>query len=55
MLTAPLAKDGKLRLLYDDGYLPTKEEEVDVRIEQVQLEQVSRELTVPCFSIGASD
>jgi hypothetical protein len=40
MYLAPLARNGKLRLLFDDGYLPSSSEEVTVGIEQVQLEQV---------------
>ncbi|MCO5613882.1 hypothetical protein L7F22_068160 [Adiantum nelumboides] len=36
---APLAKNGRLKLLFDDGHLSSPEEEVDVRIEQIQLEQ----------------
>ncbi len=35
----PLAKDGKLRIRFDEGYLPAKEQEIDVGIEQLQIEQ----------------
>lgn len=36
---APLAKNGRLKLLFDDGHLSSPEDEVDVKIEQIQLEQ----------------
>ncbi|MCO5591523.1 hypothetical protein L7F22_045508 [Adiantum nelumboides] len=36
---APLARDGRLRLRFDEGYLADAADEVEVRIEQVQLEQ----------------
>ncbi|PWN89832.1 Glutamyl-tRNA amidotransferase B subunit [Acaromyces ingoldii] len=36
---APLARDGRLRLRFDEGYLGDVADEVEVRIEQVQLEQ----------------
>ncbi|PWN35223.1 Glutamyl-tRNA amidotransferase B subunit [Meira miltonrushii] len=36
---APLARNGRLKLLFDDGHLSSPEDEVDVRIEQIQLEQ----------------
>ncbi|UZJ51853.1 hypothetical protein CBS101457_001173 [Exobasidium rhododendri] len=36
---APMARNGKVRLLYADGYLPETSQETTVRIEQIQLEQ----------------
>lgn len=36
---APLAKDGRVRLLFDDGHLSSPDDEVEVKIEQIQLEQ----------------
>jgi len=39
--SAPLARNGKIRLLFEDGHLPNPNEEIVVHIEQVQLEQVS--------------
>ncbi|KAK0545315.1 hypothetical protein OC845_005167 [Tilletia horrida] len=35
----PLAKEGRLSLRFEDGHLPNKDEEVDVKIECIQLEQ----------------
>ncbi|CAD6908405.1 unnamed protein product [Tilletia caries] len=36
---APLAKNGSISLQFEDGYLPTKDDELDVEIECIQLEQ----------------
>ncbi|SPO32730.1 related to PET112 - putative glutamyl-tRNA(Gln)amidotransferase subunit B, mitochondrial precursor [Ustilago trichophora] len=36
---APLANDGSVRLSFDEGHLPSVEDEVVVEIEQLQLEQ----------------
>ncbi|KAE8212491.1 hypothetical protein CF327_g3861 [Tilletia walkeri] len=36
---APLAKNGSISLRFEDGHLPTKDDEVDVEIECIQLEQ----------------
>ncbi|SNX87624.1 related to PET112 - putative glutamyl-tRNA(Gln)amidotransferase subunit B, mitochondrial precursor [Melanopsichium pennsylvanicum] len=36
---APLANDGQVKLSFDEGYLPSKEDEVVVKVEQLQLEQ----------------
>uniref|UniRef100_V5EDW4 Asn/Gln amidotransferase domain-containing protein n=2 Tax=Kalmanozyma brasiliensis (strain GHG001) TaxID=1365824 RepID=V5EDW4_KALBG len=36
---APLANNGKVKLGFEDGYLPSAEDEVTVEIEQLQLEQ----------------
>ncbi|KAK0527888.1 hypothetical protein OC834_004254 [Tilletia horrida] len=35
----PLAKNGTIPLLFDDGHLPSKEDELDVEVECIQLEQ----------------
>lgn len=39
-LPAPIARNGVIRLLQEDGFLSAKESEAEVRIEQIQLEQV---------------
>lgn len=36
---SPLANNGKVHLRFDEGYLPSIEEQITVEIEQVQLEQ----------------
>lgn len=36
---APLANNGRVKLSFDEGHLPSSEEEVEVEIEQLQLEQ----------------
>lgn len=42
IFSAPLARNGALRLLQHDGFISDPSDEVTVKIEQVQLEQVSR-------------
>jgi aspartyl-tRNA(Asn)/glutamyl-tRNA(Gln) amidotransferase subunit B len=39
LVAAPLARNGSIRLLHDDGFLGSASDEVNVKIEQIQLEQ----------------